>query len=420
MLVIIMLFSIAGDSADDTDTIAGGADEITNGIEGRDPNKKLNEKHGRKKNGGLAFFNNNFSEEEKLEKILRASVHLIDVHVQASDLSGNEAYQNVQGVFCTLDWATHKKNPSASAMFRELVSQSPGCQSDRFTMDLKTVVNAALKHDLEATDVKILQPKGFVFHESRCGSTLVANSLAAFAPERNRVYTESSPPVSVLVACSTSGQCNDEIQADLFRDVLYLMGRTDDLKEENLFFKFQSVTSLHIDVARLSFPDVPWMFVYRDPVQVMMSHLVPVSNAVCLKHKRRPLKETQALVQRIVHKRADHLSSEEFCAAHLASLCESALHEASASGTGRMVNYDTLPDILMDDIIPNYFLPAGSTFGEREKENIRRVSGVYSKGHGKTKEWVEDSDKKEQTATDQIRQAASIFLQSSYDAFSEL
>ena len=35
---------------------------------------------------------------------------------------------------------------------------------------------------------KILKLHGVVFHESRCGSTLVANSLAAFNPERKRVY----------------------------------------------------------------------------------------------------------------------------------------------------------------------------------------------------------------------------------------
>jgi len=415
-LVILLLFSIASDSNDDGTT--NGMDERIKRIKqfrkGTDGMKQ-------KFRGLKAIMNNDFTDEEKLQKILSASVHLVDLHVSEGQLMGNGgSYGNVQGVFCTLDWATHKKDPSANAMFRELVTESPDCTHNRFMMDIKTVIDAALEHDLESQDVKVLQPTGFVFHESRCGSTLVANSLAAFAPERSRVYTESTPPSSVLVACP-SGQCNKGKQADLFSDVLYLMGRTTDLKEEHLFFKFQSITSLNIDVARLAFPSVPWIYVYRDPVQVMMSHLNPIEHAVCLKHKRKPKQEMQALVQRVVQKKAQNLSSEDFCAAHLASLCEYALHETKTSGTGRMVNYDTLPDILMDDIIPNYFLSEGGTFGEREKENIRRVSGTYSKGrHGKTKAWVEDSDKKDRGASDKIRHAAATFLQSSFDAFREL
>jgi hypothetical protein len=41
-----------------------------------------------------------------------------------------------------------------------------------------------------------------------------------------------------------------------------------------------------------AFPDVPWAFVYRQPVQTMMSHLDPAKNnqgnAPCMRSKRHP------------------------------------------------------------------------------------------------------------------------------------
>ena len=41
-------------------------------------------------------------------------------------------------------------------------------------------------------NIKPVKPSGFVFHESRVGSTLVANMLAAVPT--NIVYSESAPP----------------------------------------------------------------------------------------------------------------------------------------------------------------------------------------------------------------------------------
>ena len=36
--------------------------------------------------------------------------------------------------------------------------------------------------------------------------------------------------------------------------------------------QFQSIMTLSMDKILRAFPDVPWAFVYREPVQVMQSH----------------------------------------------------------------------------------------------------------------------------------------------------
>jgi hypothetical protein len=126
---------------------------------------------------------------------------------------------------------------------------------------------------------------GFVFHESRVGSTLVANLLAS--DKYSMVFSESAPPASVLL-CKQAGCLPRSKQVELFRDVVSLMCRS--THHKRCFFKFQSITTTMIGVALEAFPSVPWIFLYRDPVETMMSHVGPGKGrgAPCLRSKRRP------------------------------------------------------------------------------------------------------------------------------------
>jgi hypothetical protein len=145
-----------------------------------------------------------------------------------------------------------------------------------------------------------LDPTGFVFHESRCGSTLVANSLAAMNPTQHRVYSESSPPIEALRACGFEGEdCPEGRAVELLRDVIYVMGRTDRVEEKALFFKIQSIGSRYLPVFLEAFPDTPWIYVYREPVQIMMSQLANGENrANCVRQLRDvPRKRVEKLLE---------------------------------------------------------------------------------------------------------------------------
>lgn len=98
--------------------------------------------------------------------------------------------------------------------------------------------------------------------------------MIAMDPIKHRAYSESPPPVNAYTICGDDfDRCSQEQAAAVLRDVIYLMSRTDDQREERVFFKFQSITSKKISTFQMAFPHVPWMYVYRDPVQVMMSHV---------------------------------------------------------------------------------------------------------------------------------------------------
>ena len=320
-------------------------------------------------------------------------------------------------------------------MFRDLVAASKDCTRKRHKLDLRKVAQLARRQDEQLMndptrgDVpKVLNLTGVVFHESRCGSTLVANSLIGMNPTKHRTYSESTPPATAIhgVCGETYSLCTVDQAAMILRDTMYLMSRSNDPKEERVFFKFQSVTTRNLPVFLKAWPQVPWIFVYRDPVQVMMSHVRDgVDHANCVRGRFR----APSIVKQIVKKYAGRtpkldvstMPGEYYCAAHLASITESAMsaledEKHSGKQRGIPVVYDSLPNILYEKILPDYWgVPVTST----EIENIQRVSEKYAKGRGnRAHKFESDSERKEQEASKAVKDAADLFLKPSFDMLS--
>eukprot|EP00541_Cyclophora_tenuis_P006483 CAMPEP_0116579654 /NCGR_PEP_ID=MMETSP0397-20121206/22368_1 /TAXON_ID=216820 /ORGANISM="Cyclophora tenuis, Strain ECT3854" /LENGTH=252 /DNA_ID=CAMNT_0004109151 /DNA_START=95 /DNA_END=853 /DNA_ORIENTATION=- len=240
-------------------------------------------------------------------------------------------------------------------------------------------------------------------------------------PTENRVYSESAPPIAALktVCGETYKFCSVHQAAELLRDVMYLMSRTDSEQEKFVFFKIQSIGSRQIEVFQRAFPTVPWMFVYREPVQVMMSQLeqgTKVSN--CVRPRVRPPPAVSDLLLQ-KGQNAHDVTDEGYCAAHLASISESALEGMKrAPSLGTAVNYEYLPQVLYEQVLPERWnIPVGTV----EKERIQKISGLYSKGTlGRHGTFHDDSKRKERLASKQVRQAAEMFLRSSYNELEEL
>ena len=78
-----------------------------------------------------------------------------------------------------------------------------------------------------------------------------------------------------------------------------------------------------------AFPDVPWAFIYRDPLHVMVSNLrdaktdnAPGPYCTGLKRQKYQSEYIQDLVLRVPGKRVEDLTREEYCAAYLVSLLQ--------------------------------------------------------------------------------------------------
>jgi len=144
-------------------------------------------------------------------------------------------------VLCRLQFKMHAEDPHSTPMFRDLVGVSKCVGSNRRRERLSVLIQE-IKDRPDDLSSRVVRPSGFVFHESRVGSTLVANFLAS--DSYAMVFSESSPMARVLLHCES---CDRQYQLQLFRDITTLMGRSPFHKY--LFFKFQSITVTNMQIA---------------------------------------------------------------------------------------------------------------------------------------------------------------------------
>ena len=486
-----------------------------------------------------------------------------------------------RATFCHVDWSWHEQDPSQTPMFRDVLSSSH-CQSGSsmtHEMDLYQVVqatrlyNAKLQqepkqHEQEPKQQQQPKPKqqeqqpkesvhivdlaGFVFHESRCGSTLIANLLQWHNPKENIVYSESSPPIMVLssmtstmtaMSSSTSSSTTTSstttispLIVQILQDVIYLMSRTNQFYKRRVFFKIQSIGTLYLSYFRTAFPTTPWIYVYRDPIEVIMSHFqggaggtsidrIDSRRVNCIQSQRSSHsipKHIEWVVHKIGTRRRNHhnttrtrtttttsqkddfilspsqwmqanspqwdpmqFSMEDYCAAHLASLTETAVENLVSSWTttsslttssslstttnpnvhGIPINYKDLPTFFISWIVPHVWnittnyesiqrMEHGSQSYSKSGSKNRRGNGGNTGGNGNTggsanygrhhhghgkghllsllqnnnndnnnndnNHFMNDSQLKQDHASNAIKQAAQRFLQPSYQILNQM
>jgi hypothetical protein len=194
-----------------------------------------------------------------------------------------------------------------------------------------------------------LEPDGFIFHLSRCGSTLLAQMLAA-SPD-NLVVSEAPPLDAVL----REGDVDPEQRALWLRWMISALGQPR-RGERRLFFKFDSWHVLDLPLIRRAFPTVPWIFLYRDPLEVLASHLAQRGSQTV------PGLLSPALFGLDLAE-AIRMPPHEYCAAVLAAICAAALrhHDSGA----RLIHYRELPQALFDQVLPHCRVEAGPAERQR-------------------------------------------------------
>jgi len=117
-----------------------------------------------------------------------------------------------------------------------------------------------------------LRPSGFIFHIGRCGSTLLAKALAR--SHRNVVIVEASPCDRLLGHLTDHWRqplpATDQART-LLRHMLLALGRRRTPQQDRFFIKFTSINTLFMEAIRQAFPEVPCLFVYRNPEEVLVS-----------------------------------------------------------------------------------------------------------------------------------------------------
>ena len=122
-------------------------------------------------------------------------------------------------------------------------------------------------HELEQAQQAELKLAGLIFHMSRCGSTVVSQMLGAL--ERNVVLSEPAALDQVVRLPTRLPDMRDRL-VPLMRGMVAALGRKRRV-ERDLVIKLDAWHVLLLPLFRRAFPAVPWVFVYREPLEVLAS-----------------------------------------------------------------------------------------------------------------------------------------------------
>lgn len=181
-----------------------------------------------------------------------------------------------------------------------------------------------------------LQPTGLIFHLSRCGSTLASQMLAASSA--NLVVSEPSP-IDAVVRLGAS----ERERVLLLREMVAALGQIRG-DERRYFLKLDSWHACALPLFRAAFPQTPWIFIYREPAAVMVSHA-----------RRTGMQMVGQLVPASFFGLDPEAPGwgEDYRARVLGAICRAAL-DACGAGGGLLVNYDELPDAIWTRVLPHF------------------------------------------------------------------
>jgi hypothetical protein len=184
---------------------------------------------------------------------------------------------------------------------------------------------------------------GIVFHMSRCGSTLVAQVLAAMPG--HIVLSEPAPFDALLQFCAAREDIALETRIALLRGMAAALASERDAPVRRRFLKTDCWHAGALPLLRAAFPDCPWIFLYRDAREVLMSHArMPGGQTLPGPHA--------ALVG------IDDPAARpglDFTARVLAATCHKAADHAAVGG-GIFVDYAELSEAVTTRILPHFGL----------------------------------------------------------------
>jgi len=185
-------------------------------------------------------------------------------------------------------------------------------------------------------------PDGLIFHMSRCGSTLVSQMLAAMPG--TVAVSEAEPFDAVVQMAHTQREAPFAQRVALLRGMAAALGRDRFGNRRRYVIKTDSWHSLALPLFRAAFPDTPWVFLFRDPIEVMASQM-----------KMRGLQAVPGTMPDGLFTIADpfNLPAEEYVARVLAQVTQAAIDHAGVGG-GLFVDYADLPQAVEQRILPHF------------------------------------------------------------------
>lgn len=237
----------------------------------------------------------------------------------------------------------------------------------------------------DARDLAAIAPRGIIYHVSKCGSTLVSQTLKQL--DDVIVYSQPEALNGLLMPPHA---CDPDTLTRALRGLGVLLARH---AGGAYVLKLESWHALYCRALQRAFPATPWVFCIRDPIDVAVSVMEDPDPGAWYRRlgsDTNPFFDAFGLPQTSALAPGDYIALfyEKFCAA---------IRQLDQR-TGRIVRYDSMPGSIWTTIAPAFGLDVSTAALAR----MRRATAFYSKDpRGAVSRFVADTaDKRRRVAAD--------------------
>ena len=220
------------------------------------------------------------------------------------------------------------------------------------------------------------------------------------APPANIVLSEAGPIDAILRAHFRHADIPEERRVQWLQWLVGVLAWRRHPEEENLFIKFDCWHALFLPLIQRAFPTVPWIFVYREPIEVMASQTAQLGGQM-IPGVLEPAMFGWDLPT------TGRMALHEYGARVLGRICEAALAQVQ-SGHGKLVNYQQLPSPIWPALMA-YWKVEFST-----DETKRMFAAARLNAKNPVLPFEADSQAKQDSATPELRAVTKQWLDGVY------
>jgi hypothetical protein len=252
-----------------------------------------------------------------------------------------------------------------------------------------------------------IAPTAFIFHASRCGSTLMAQMLASLP---SHIVVSEPPMLDALLRAHffVEGLARQQ-QLAYVRALVRALAQPR-FGESKFVVKMDAWNIFELDLIREAFPTTPWVFLYRDPLEIAVSQL-----------RQRASYMVPGLIgpSQWMFNQQDALSmsDKEYVARILGKIFEEAARVVTREPNfAGCVHYNQLPSAMWETL--------GETFGVQDGGNAAATATMQAAAKWDAKnpyfEFVKDAEEKQREATPLLRQLVDQWVRPHYDALEKM
>ena len=164
-------------------------------------------------------------------------------------------------------WGYTNERPFSEPFFHETLARVRHTEISRKFSNTTSTLDQLI--DIAQGTDSIL-PDAFIFHVSRCGSTLLSQALCADA--QNIVLSEVPLLDALLRLSFQDKEIAQEIIDQAFVNTVRILGSKKNKEENHLFIKTDSWHIFFYETLRRLYPMTPFILLYRHPYEVIRSH----------------------------------------------------------------------------------------------------------------------------------------------------